>query len=49
MYYLLLQRIICYYKRIICYYKRIICYYNTDANTELPSSEIQVISTKWAI
>ena len=24
-----------------------ICYYNTDDNAALPSSEIQVISTKW--
>ena len=25
-----------------------ICYYKTDDNTALPSSESQVISTKWA-
>ena len=28
-------------------YKLSICYYNTDDNTALPSSEIQVISNKW--
>ena len=24
-----------------------ICYYNTDDNTALPGSEIQVMDTKW--